>query len=212
MLVYTAIFDGYDSLLEPRINSFNYMCYTNYIVKHHSRWNMINCDFQMDGFRKNRYIKINSHKFAKNDISIYIDPTFYITRDFSNKVEDWLGDNNIAVMLHPKRGRSVYEEAKYLIKRKPHKLDSIDIVKKQMDMFLDDGLPKNTPANQGGLIIRRDTEDVNKFNEKWWDIVKNYSKRDQLSFSYVSWKLDIPYSILPRDEIESYTQRVAWHV
>ena len=30
--------------------------------------------------------------------------------------------------------------------------------------------------------------------EQWWFMIENYSKRDQLSFSYVLWKNNIPVS------------------
>jgi hypothetical protein len=38
---------------------------------------------------------------------------------------------------------------------------------------------------------------------KWWDMIKDYSKRDQLSFNYVFWKyggsyLGIPWDLLSK--------------
>jgi len=213
MIIYTAIFDNYDNLHEPLvfIPDTEHICFSNYIRRNtKSAWRIKKVDLPLDGFRKNRYYKINCHKeLPKDEIIVYIDPTFMVTKDFSHLVEKWLGNNDIALMNHPKR-KTIYEEANYLIRAKPHKLDSIDIVKKQMDKFRTDGLIDDRVV-QGGFIVRRNTKELGNLNKVWWDIVKNYSKRDQLSFSYASEKSGVGYSIIPREEVEEHTMRIAWH-
>ena len=37
--------------------------------------------------------------------------------------------------------------------------------------------------------------------EKWWEMIKDYSKRDQLSFNYVFWKYNGEYRSIPWDLI-----------
>jgi len=215
MIIYTAIFDDYDRL-PPHFwkadKNTEFYCISNCIKpKKYKNWNIIHKDINLDGTRKNRYFKINSHKIFPNEkYVVYIDPTFLIIRNFENLIDKWLGDNDIAVMMHDKRD-SIYDEAIYLIEKKPHKIDDIEIVKKQIDMFNKEGFPRECGMNQGGFLVRKHTKNVRKFNEYWWKIVKNYSKRDQLSFTYVSWKLKIPYSVIPRNEVEYYTKRCAWH-
>ena len=48
-----------------------------------------------------------------------------------------------------------------------------------------------------GVLVRRNTKANAKFNEAWWTEVNNGSVRDQLSFGYVSWKLDFVYEQMP---------------
>ena len=39
--------------------------------------------------------------------------------------------------------------------------------------------------------------------EKWWEMILNYSKRDQLSFNYIMWKYPTEYSMLQWDDIDN---------
>jgi hypothetical protein len=39
--------------------------------------------------------------------------------------------------------------------------------------------------------------------EKWWEMILNYSRRDQLSFNYIAWKYNLNYTTLPWNEIEN---------
>ena len=214
MIIYTAIFDNYDNLpphYKTKDNYVKFFCVSNSIHANKKiGWNIIKQDRNTDGFRKNRYYKINSHILFDDDYIVYLDPTFMITKDIRDKIEDWLGDNDIAVMMHPSK-RTIREEADYLINRKPHKIEDVDIVKNQMNKYEEEGFPLDTRSNQGGFIIRRNTKTVKKFNSAWWDEVKNNSRRDQLSFIYTSWKTGIDFTELPRKEVESYTKRIAWH-
>jgi hypothetical protein len=45
--------------------------------------------------------------------------------------------------------------------------------------------------------ILMDMSEVKKFNDIWWDEVKNFSARDQLSQVYSSWKTDVKISPIP---------------
>jgi hypothetical protein len=51
-----------------------------------------------------------------------------------------------------------------------------------------EGFPKNQGLFSTGFIVRRNNKNVANFNEIWWDEVKNYSARDQLSQVYSAWK------------------------
>ena len=36
---------------------------------------------------------------------------------------------------------------------------------------------------------------------QWWNMIEKYSKRDQLSFNYICWKLEYAYYTVPWDSI-----------
>ena len=40
--------------------------------------------------------------------------------------------------------------------------------------------------------------------EKWWDEIKNYSYRDQLSFNYAMWKTGIKNKYISKSFIQYY--------
>ena len=51
--------------------------------------------------------------------------------------------------------------------------------------------PERFGLRSAGIIIRRNNDNVRKFNELWWDEISKGSHRDQLSQMYVSWKTGI---------------------
>jgi hypothetical protein len=46
------------------------------------------------------------------------------------------------------------------------------------------------------VILRRHTPAVAAFNEAWWAEIQAGSRRDQVSFTYVAWKLGLRYATI----------------
>lgn len=60
--------------------------------------------------------------------------------------------------------------------------------------YRSEGFPENAEMVQTGIEVRRHNDpNLIKFNELWFDEVRTKSKRDQLSFNYVAWKLNFSY-------------------
>ena len=66
------------------------------------------------------------------------------------------------------------------------------------------GMPRNFGLNETNIIYRKHTANVKKLMDDWWFMIENYSKRDQLSFSYVLWKnsIDIRSIAMPNARID----------
>ena len=47
------------------------------------------------------------------------------------------------------------------------------------------------------MILRRHTDAIRRLNEAWWNEIVRGSRRDQLSFNYVAWKLGLSYATFP---------------
>jgi hypothetical protein len=47
------------------------------------------------------------------------------------------------------------------------------------------------------VILRRHTDAIRHLNEAWWNEIVRGSRRDQLSFNYVAWKLGLRYATFP---------------
>jgi hypothetical protein len=198
--IYTSIINRYDSLKDPEDINANYICYTDYKLKNESIWKQIIVKPKYDNTRSARYYKINSHKFF-DELNIWIDGTYTVKKvPSADVINKWLGENDIAIRTHPKRN-CIYEEAKVV--KKMHK-DRKNIVNKQIKKYKNEAYPKNNGMVNSSLIIRRNTKKVKKINEMWWNMVLNYSKRDQLSFNYVMWKLNYDYSYIPTKESNKY--------
>lgn len=93
----------------------------------------------------------------------------------------------MAVFKHSER-KCIYTEAKVCCERK---LDNVEIIKKQIDLYKSEGYPENNNLSECSVILRRHTPKIIEFNEAWWEEIKKYSRRDQLSFDYVRKKFDI---------------------
>ncbi len=195
LVIYTAIFGKYEKLRKPKnINKdIKFVCFTDRKLKC-SPWEIIIVKPEFSNFRReNRKYKILSHKFlADFQFSIYLDGRYIIMKDLSKYIEKWLGDNDIAVLKHPKRN-CIYSEAKCCIEGNK---DNIDLIQKQISRYKNKGYPENNGLTANGFIIRRHTKKIEKFNEMWWNEIQNFSTRDQISFCYVMYELNMNYSII----------------
>ena len=197
LVVYTTIFDDFDSLKTPKVINENifYLCYTDKKLKCYPwKINIVKTEYQ-DSRRENRKYKIlmKNNIFDNFDSSVYVDGNFTITCDLNEYVEDWLGDNDIAVQQHPWRN-CLYTEAMENIKLK---LDKKRVIKKQIKKYKKEGYPKNNGLTENSILIRRHTNEIKELNRMWWNEVKNNSTRDQISLIYILYKLDVKYSIFP---------------
>ncbi len=77
-------------------------------------------------------------------------------------------------------------------------------MKKQIDLIRKDGFPSNYGLFENNIIFREHHDrDVIKIMNDWWRWVENYSRRDQLSLTYVLWKNNFqvsPLSDIPLPE------------
>ena len=95
-------------------------------------------------------------------------------------------------MAHPERD-NVWDEARVCKKLNQDKPEIID---RQMERYKNGGWDgKGMVAST--MLIRRNTPENSKVNEMWWKEVETESRRDQLSFNYVTWKLNFKYETFP---------------
>ena len=100
--------------------------------------------------------------------------------------------NKILTTTHYERN-CIYDELTAIQKAKR---DNVTSLKKCHDFFVAEKMPKHYGLNETCIIYRKISNDlVLQINQMWWNFIKNYSKRDQASFSYVLYK----YNIKPQD-------------
>ncbi len=202
LVIYTSIFGKHDKLKTPKRSNKNiqYLCFTDQLIKS-PPWKIIYVKPEFKDMRREaRKFKILSHKYLKNyDYSIWLDGSYEFLDDLGKFYKKWLGKNHIAIKKHPERN-CVYDEAQFCLKQK---LDVQKSINRQINKYLREGYPKNHGLVESSILIRKHTEDVKKFNEMWWWEVKNFSKRDQISFNYITYKLNMNYSIIPKNDLES---------
>ena len=195
-VIYGALFGNYDRLKPfKKQEEFDYFLFTDNIIKIKTNWTILKIpdivnNLHLNIIKKQRFIKLHPHLFFKNyDLSIYIDTTFIIIGDIIEFLERLLTPKfNIYIFEHPRRN-CIYSEISAVIKCKKEKKNiAINLKNKYKNM----NYPKNIGLSENCLIIRRHNEKkcINLM-EKWWEEIKNFSKRDQLSLNYVIWRTGI---------------------
>ncbi len=152
----------------------------------------------IDPVRAAKYYKVmahNSFPFAGADTvkySLWIDGDVRLKRPMQEMIDLYLKDTDIAFFAHPLRD-CIYQEQSVC---QALALDNPFIMIAQINKYKGLGYPEHNGLIDGSVILRRHTPEIAKLNEAWWAEIKRYSRRDQISFNYVAWKLGIKYTVM----------------
>lgn len=130
--------------------------------------------------------KVLSHKYIPNPISIYLDANIQLNAHKTKIIEEFLGDHDMVLFKHPFRN-CLYEEYPEALKRVRQEFQNS--MHEQIQNYKQEGMPEKFGLAECGMIIRRNNDIVNEFNERWWAEICRYTNRDQVSFPYVWWKM-----------------------
>lgn len=200
MLVYTAIFGPYDFLKEPefRPDDLEFVCYTNQTPealqqRPNSVWELRGVDVEDSELWAARRLKHNPP--VKE--SLWIDGTVHLKKHPSEFIQPQHG--NFACFYHTRR-QCVYEEAEAAIARLEGqgRRDESERVHFQRNHYRKIGLPENNGLFETCVLYRRMDEQLQRFQERWWREMLDWSSRDQIALAKVSWQLGIEPKTLPR--------------
>jgi len=170
--VYSAIYGGYDDIKKQVVD-----------VKVFTEESGIALAEGLHPRMKAKMFKCNPHLFLDCDYSIWVDGSATIhDPNFVERCLDYLGDNELMCFVHPEGRRCIYEEAQYC--KDFLKYKDVDI-QGQMDIYRKQGYPEQNGLWACGLIVRKHTARVKRFNELWWEHNLKYTYQDQLSFPVV---------------------------
>lgn len=130
-----------------------------------------------------KIFKILPHKFLDCDISIWMDGNIRLLIPPEQAVADWLGENDMAFFRHYK-SKNLDWELKWI----KYKFNRRSEVTKEAEAQVKAYGPldiRKEELGMGGLIIRRHTPLMERFNEAWWAEICRYGERDQLSLPVV---------------------------
>lgn len=188
--VYTCITGNYDNLIE--INNIeegiDYICYTNNKEIKSKTWKVEYIqDDNLTNVQLARKIKIlGTPKLAKYDV-VWIDGRIYFEKsikDFIKKYVD-LKNYDLVGFKHFCRN-SINNEmvANY-------EIEKIDItgLNKLDKFYKKEKFPDNCGLIETTLLFRNfNNIKLNQAMQDWFNMILEYSYRDQLSFNYVEWK------------------------
>lgn len=189
--VYTCITGNYDNLIE--INNIeegiDYICYTNNKEIKSKTWKVEYIqDDNLTNVQLARKIKIlGTPKLAKYDVVVWIDGRIYFEKsikDFIKKYVD-LKNYDLVGFKHFCRN-SINNEmvANY-------EIEKIDItgLNKLDKFYKKEKFPDNCGLIETTLLFRNfNNIKLNQAMQDWFNMILEYSYRDQLSFNYVEWK------------------------
>jgi hypothetical protein len=207
IIIYTANIGDYDHIHELKnTSSLNILYLTKTDAPTIETWHnyIVPLPAEVDEcIRLARDIKIRPYLWLpEHDVSIWIDGNLQLIASAENLTK-FVRDHEIATFAYPSTfgpRDCLYQEANACIRRKK---DSPEIIQKQIQRYRDDGYPEHNGLVETSVIVRRNTPKIRKFGEAWWEELKNGSRRDQISFNYVSWKHGLNYGTIPGCRIDN---------
>jgi len=129
------------------------------------------------------------HVLPDHEISVYVDANLRLRCDLASKAEGLLGSSELAVFAHPNpASTTMHHEAAKVIQLG---LDVREVVERVVARYEQAGFPDTLPLTENCFLVRRDSERMRIFGQRWWDEYLRGSQRDQLSFGYACWKTGI---------------------
>lgn len=205
-VIYSCISGGYDEIITDFYPDahFDYVLFTDnakLLKKKRFLWWQIKplAFSKTDNVRNARWHKTHPHiLFPEYKYSVWMDSNIQISGPAIYKLinKHIRANHKIAISLHPHRD-CIYDEAAACI---ADGKDNPDLINTQMQILRADKYPEHNGLYETNVLLRRHNDaKIKKLCEQWWDFIKNYSRRDQLSFNYLLWKNGIRH--YPVDKI-----------
>ena len=201
-VVYTCISGNYDILREPTIVTpgWEYICFTDQNITSKT-WKIMPLpkeivdDKSLTQVKRQRIVKIQPWRFIGDcEVCVWADANLTICCDLDEFVCSVGTEVSLASIQHPQR-KDIYEESKAIVR---YKKDVMPNLQPMLDIYKEAGYPEKSGLHETNVIIRKKTADVQKVMDMWEELLRKYSHRDQMSFDYVLWKLDMKIKdILP---------------
>jgi len=181
VVVYTAITNNRDTLKDPIfVNNFEYVCFSDKPVESEV-WKYRQIP---SGIHAHRQCKILAMEyFPGYAYSIWQDGSMTQTSDLTPLIRG-LKPYDMACFPHRAR-KSVYDEVDACIQ-----LNKWDVraLNRQRDAYANENFVSDR-LFETGVIVRRHTQDTKKLGEIWWEQIKQYTPRDQISLPYALTKI-----------------------
>lgn len=198
--VYTCITGDYDNVNELpfKEKGVDYFLFTNNKKITSNSWNVIyiNNVANLDNVRLARKIKVLGHDLLKKyDITVWIDGASYIRRSVCEFIDKYCDFKKYDLIGFKHRERDcIYDEALECAKVLK---DNKDILKKQISIYKKDNYPRHNGLIESTILFRKNkSTKLSKTMTMWFNEIKKYSCRDQISFNYVAYKTGLKFNLL----------------
>ena len=156
-------------------------------------WEQVIVKPEWDARRTARHYKAVPQRYLPDaDVWIWVDGNVRARKDQMTIINRYPG-SELVTYKHWDRS-CVYVEAAFCAKIRK---DKAEILNAQVSRYHKVGMPNNWGLAATRVVIRRNTQAIRDLNEAWWNEIKNYSLRDQVSLPFVCWRAGIKWDILP---------------
>lgn len=204
IIIYSALFAEYDIDIEhvgnfcektKNYDNVEFVAFTNRKEITSKKWNIKYVKIEESSARLNaRYYKMNPDLvLPDHDFSIWMDSQFYITRDPKEIINERLiqAQASIAIHHHGDINNLVREAVSQAF---VYKNDNPKICMDQLVEYYQKGFPVLGYEHfETGVLIRINNNRSREFNKMWWENIKKYSLRDQISCPYIVWQFRKKY-------------------
>lgn len=193
-VVYSANIANYDLTSDPPYKDPNirYILFTDDRSRKSDYWEINHVESYGDPTRLARYIKLQPHNvLPEHKTSVWVDSSLSQVKSITGLLSGCVGLSaypHTSYMNSEPNRVCLYKEAEVCMQRG---LDDSAVISNQIDQYRKEGFPQNMGLFATGLLIRLNNEQVNIFNDLWWEELKSGSKRDQISQMYCAWKTGI---------------------
>ncbi len=212
-VIYTSIVGDFDQLLppavvEPHLEYVAFCGETNRQIPPPWQRRPVLCR-ERNARMTARWHKLHPHLiFPDHDSSLYIDANVRMNGPVSELIDQMLVMSPIALFRHAERD-CAYAEAE-IVKR--YRLDDWPIVDSQMAYYRALGYPIKFGLHISTVQIRRHNDPkLAAFLDNWWQHVKIFSHRDQLSLDFTLMREGIAAATIPGNIDENPWFTVAPH-
>nr|ACG45429.1 EMB2756 [Zea mays] len=140
--------------------------------------------------------KMLTHRlFTEARYSIWVDSKYQLRRDPIGMLEAllWRTNSTFAISEHGARS-NIYDEGKAIVQKHKATPEEVEV---QLTRYRQDGMPDTKRLHglkalaEASVIVRELTPATNHFMCAWFNEVVRFTSRDQLSFPYVLWRLNM---------------------
>ena len=197
-VVYTCITNDYDDIRQIKTHTYidkdwDYVCFTDnqqdIAAGQVGIWQIRPLQFtQLDNTRNNRYHKLSPHLlFPEYQESIYLDSNINVLTPFL--FEFIQASNRTFVLPKHFKATCIYQEYQEVLAAN---LDDPQLIEQERQVLEKAGMPTQYGFCENNVLYRKHHDpQVKSLMQEWWNMVTKYSKRDQLSLTYLLWKQGI---------------------
>lgn len=172
---------------------WKYVCFTNnkklLMLKRFGMWEIRKMKFtKLDDTKNARWHKLHPDiLFPDCTESLWIDGNLDI---LTNQLFETINNRNADILIPAHNLRNcIFEEIQVVRKMKK---ENNHVLQKTSDYLIQNNMPLNYGLNETNIVYRKhQVPRIKKMMNQWWYMIENYSKRDQLSLSYILWKNNI---------------------